>query len=69
MSRHSIALIRLQTENERLRDYVLVRAQCPCCDELAVCHEECTFKHDCPDEYIDIEAARAALYDRQEMQL
>ena len=47
---------------ERLRQYAMADATCPCCDSNAICEDGCTFMDDCPDEHKRMEAARFALY-------
>jgi len=53
-------------ELERLRNYVLLDANCPCCRENWKCLPDCTFEEDCPDEADRMKAARYALTGRAE---
>ena len=51
----------LAAELRALREYALMDANCPCCQQTETCEDECTFKDDCPDDYPRLEAARNAL--------
>ena len=51
----------LLAEVRALREYALMDANCPCCQQTETCEDECTFKDDCPDDYPRLEAARNAL--------
>lgn len=53
-------LARLKEHLARLMDYVLMDANCPCCDRNDVCDQECTFAEDNPNDVARMEAARYA---------
>jgi hypothetical protein len=48
-------------EIERLREYAISDARCPCCDNAERCVDDCTFAADCPVEARRMAAARTAL--------
>jgi len=46
---------------EKLREYALADALCPCCDQTETCLDGCTFAEDCPTEAERMVRAREAL--------
>lgn len=54
-------LAHLEAENERLRDYALYDARCPCCGQEDRCLDDCTFQEDSPSGHERQTAAREAL--------
>jgi hypothetical protein len=51
----------LRAEVERLRDFALYYARCPCCQEVETCVGGCTFASDALNDAEAMEIARAAL--------
>lgn len=51
-----------EAENERLRDYILPDAECPCCESVRECSSDCTFVFDFPDQAERMKYVRAMLY-------
>ena len=49
------------TELKRLRDWLVVETNCPCCQQTERCTDDCTFETDAPDGYTHIEEVRALL--------
>lgn len=47
---------------DRLVDYALVEARCPCCEGIESCDTECTLSVDAPDRYQQVAGAREALF-------
>ena len=48
-------------ERDKLRDFALPYAICPCCQQEANCVDDCTFASDDPNAAEAMDAARAAL--------
>ena len=48
-------------EIERLRQYAIVDARCPCCEQTDKCLDDCTFSADWPAGAQRTAAARAAI--------
>lgn len=51
----------MSTRENRLEDFALLYASCPCCEGTETCDEECTFASDCPNEHTRMLMARDAL--------
>ena len=47
---------------ERMTALLVLDAQCPCCEELRTCVDDCTFAADAPIEHERMVDARSALY-------
>ena len=53
-------------EIDRLRNYALMDANCPCCGQDLECEDDCTFRQDVPEaDYERQCAARYALTGRE----
>ena len=57
----SVFMHAVMDERDKLRDFALYYARCPCCQQEANCVDDCTFASDDPNAAEAMEAARAAL--------
>ena len=55
-------VVRLQERISRLEAWLEGDCQCPCCDEIRECLDECTFVDDAPQEADRMAAVRGVFF-------
>ena len=56
------ALANARADIERMQSWLDGDCNCPCCDETRICHPECTFAADCPEDSARMNGARQVRY-------
>lgn len=54
---------RLLRRHDRMVDWLMVYAVCPCCEGIEACDDECTFADDCPESHERMIEVRKILFD------